>query len=389
MLKLKLIKISILSFAALALAACGSGGGEAPATLSTISGQVADGYLVNARVFLDRDGDRLLDADEPWTLSGTGGVYTLDVAQGEGMRHPVVVEAIAGQTTDEDLPGETIQAGYVLMAPAGEWDFISPLTTLVKVEMDKNPSISKGAAASRIRARLGLAGGVNLFDDYLSGAGLDAGRTHDAARMVAGLMGDLQTAIESNVGATEAEARKAALLLLISDQLEESSAAIAQAIPSAGDPASIETAEKDILSGIDTASFDLVLLDRYGERLRQGNPVWDMRPPQLTNQVPPTAGSASVDGVISLRFDEALDPNSISNEALKLIGANGPVPGTVSYDPALKQLSFTPDQLLTAYSSYRVELAGLADQAGNPMQKVLSWNFSTIFDQQPPALPQF
>jgi len=390
MLNLKILKRFVLIAIALTLAACGNGENGGTASPTILSGKVADGYLGGAKVFLDRDGDKVLDADEPWTLSEAGGVFNLEVAAGEEMLYPVVADIIAGQTVDEDLPGAGVAENYTLEAPVGGWTFISPLTTLVKAEMDKNPGLSLGAAEERIRSRYGLGNGATFSEDYLDAqAGSDAETFHRAARIIAGLMGGLCAEIEGNVGTPEMNARKAALVLLISDQIANSGTGIAQAIPTANDTVAIEAAMDSILAGIDTTRLDAALLDRYVERMQQGNPVWDMSPPQVTSQVPPAAGTASVDGIITLHFDEALDPASITDNSLQILGPGGPITGTVSYDPALKQLSFVPDQLLTAFSDYQVQLTGIMDQAGNPLDQTISWNFTTIFDQQPPALPRF
>src|SRR6056297_2716990 len=99
----------------LLLTACEGGGGGSDTssatstptttsepTASTLSGTVADGYLQGARVFLDRNGNRVYDSGEPMTMSATGGAFTLSINPGEEQRYPVVVEVIAGVTIDED-----------------------------------------------------------------------------------------------------------------------------------------------------------------------------------------------------------------------------------------------------------------------------------------------
>ncbi len=114
----------------LLLSACGGGGGGdssatsraaddgSTATLTTLTGTVADGYLRDARVFLDRNNNRIYDNGEPTAQSTTGGVYTLNVSPGEGELFPVVVQVIAGQTVDEDT-GTSVVNSYLLESLPG------------------------------------------------------------------------------------------------------------------------------------------------------------------------------------------------------------------------------------------------------------------------------
>ena len=65
--------VAAVSLTAL-LAGCGGGGS---ATTAAVGGIVADGYLVNAVAFLDRNGNYEWDEGEPKTTTGPGGVYSL------------------------------------------------------------------------------------------------------------------------------------------------------------------------------------------------------------------------------------------------------------------------------------------------------------------------
>jgi len=381
-----LIIISLLSL----LSACGGGGGgtSEPAP-TTLSGRVADGYLTGARVFLDRNGNRSLDAGEPWDITSAGGHFSLQVAPGDGDRYPVVAEIIAGQTIDEDQPQETIAAGYRLVAPAGQWSFISPLTTLVKNERDKTPTLSLPEAEARIRSQLGLGAGISLFDDYIQSDDSNAAAAHHAAGIVAGLMGTLENLIEQNVGTALTDDQRTAVELMIDDQIKARQAMIAESLAAAGNPTTREATEAAILADIDSSSLNADLLDRYLDRMQNPAPVWDMTAPKILNQVPAIDSKTSIDVVISLGFDEKLDPVSVSTDSLQLIGPSGPLSGTLTYDPDTRQLAFTPDDYLMAYTDYRVELTGVTDLYGNPLEHPLVWSFTTIFDQLPPALPDF
>jgi hypothetical protein len=152
---------------------CGGGGGGNNGSTSgttvgtsSLSGVVADGYLVGATVCLDVNGNRACDADEPQTTTTTGGVYTLEGVQDSNF--PVLVE-VSAATVDEDT-GTAVGAPYVLIAPAGKPGFISPLTTMVQTQLESNPGMSVEEAENAIKAGMGYAADspVDLFTDYVA-----------------------------------------------------------------------------------------------------------------------------------------------------------------------------------------------------------------------------
>ncbi len=151
----KFIKMPLVASLLLIVTACGGGedGGDSAVVLN---GQVADGYLSGAIVFLDRNGNRMPDPGEPSTESGAQGHFSLDIEQGEGNLYPVVAEVIAGKTIDEDQPNQYVAESYQLEAPAGKWAFISPLTTLVNHELSKDSTLSLQEAEIRVLSQLGL-----------------------------------------------------------------------------------------------------------------------------------------------------------------------------------------------------------------------------------------
>lgn len=397
----KFIKTPAIVYLLLIVTACGgdlddgvlSDSGDSAVVLN---GQVADGYLSGARVFLDRNGNRMLDSDEPSTESGAQGHFSLDIQMGEGNLYPVVAEVIAGQTIDEDQPNQYLAESYRLEAPPGKWAFISPLTTLVNNELKKDSTLTLQQAESRIVSQLGLSSNISLYEDYVqapSNTGL--GRAHRAARIIAGLMGSLQKEIESNVGAENIESNRAAVSLMISDQIVNNFDAIAQGLVSAEDDIAIEETKSAILNEINTTRLNAKLHDRYVKRMQVKNSmqitntIWDMTPPKVIKQRPPVDGNASIDTVISLTFDEKIDPASISGETIQIIGPRGPLLGTISYDPTLKEVNFTTDSYLMAFTSYQVYLEGISDIYGNNIEQPQDFNFTTIFDQLPPELPDF
>ena len=115
----------------------------------------------------------------------------------------------------------------------------------------------------------------------------------------------------------------------------------------------------------------------------------DLVAPRVVSQFPAEDGNASIDVVVSMTFDEEIDQASITADSVQLSGPTGTVNGEVLYDSSLKQLSFISENYLVAFSSYEVVLASVTDIYGNSIEPVEGWNFTTIFDQLPPELPEF
>ena len=123
-----------------------SGGGDGSPATSYYSVKAIDGYLRNATIWLDIDGDFEQDADDPSGATGEGGSYDLDVNGITNYEsYPLVVQAIAGVTIDEDTitdgspSGTAIDSAYLLSAPAGV-ENVTPLSTLVHIYSEQNLS---------------------------------------------------------------------------------------------------------------------------------------------------------------------------------------------------------------------------------------------------------
>ena len=82
------------------IAGCGNSGTNTPIT--SISGKVADGYLVGATVFLDKNSNYQLDSGEPSATTDLNGGYTLMVDPADVGKYPIVAIAIKGVTVDKD-----------------------------------------------------------------------------------------------------------------------------------------------------------------------------------------------------------------------------------------------------------------------------------------------
>lgn len=179
-----------------------------PAT-TTVSGKVADGYLVGATVFLDRNRNYLLDSGEPSTTSDGSGAYTLTIDPADVGKYPIVALAVKDSTIDLDT-NQPVQNSYVLSmhavsvtsaadgAIAGNvGNFISPISTQLREMMETGKYETVQQAAEELRAQLGMPAGMNMLSDYVrlgSASSADPNRAnyqamHQAAQNMASLMG--------------------------------------------------------------------------------------------------------------------------------------------------------------------------------------------------------
>lgn len=142
------MKHSLIAVSLLALTACGGGGSSdtktpveiqptpAATPAATISGKVIDGYVTGAKVFLDLNGNTVLDNNEPSATTGTDGEYSLDLdaAQYDCQSYvPLVVDVPVG-AIDSDT-GEVTEAYQLVFPPmvgnALDSTDITPLTTVI------------------------------------------------------------------------------------------------------------------------------------------------------------------------------------------------------------------------------------------------------------------
>jgi len=183
--KKKLLVVALGLSSSLALVSCGSGGDEdtgqvaAPSIFYTV--KVIDGYLKNAQVWLDIDGDMQLGSNEPSVLSGGGGVAKLDVTNiVNPEQYSTYAKIIFGQTIDED--SGPVTKSYIMSAPPGEME-ITPLSTLVDIAIEQNTDGSETAeqldfviqaAIAKVANDFGIQESDVLSDYIASGSGSSA-----------------------------------------------------------------------------------------------------------------------------------------------------------------------------------------------------------------------
>lgn len=186
------------------IAGCG-GSGSSPAT--SISGKVADGYLVKATVFMDKNNNYQLDAGEPTTTTDENGAYTLNVDPADVGKYPIVAMAIDGVTRDMDTKA-FVAGSYVLSMPATAIsgtvgsNFISPMSTLLREKMAANPGMTLNVAMTQLRNQMKLGAGTDMMADYIAGSqsGANAAQyqtMYTTAQQMAALMAGQEASVMS------------------------------------------------------------------------------------------------------------------------------------------------------------------------------------------------
>lgn len=183
------------------IAGCGGSGSSPPAT--SISGKVADGYLVGAVVFLDKNGNYQLDAGEPSDTTDHNGSYALRLDLADVGRHPVVAIAIKGVTIDKDTE-TAVQNSYVLSTPASAIsvtannNFISPFSSQLREMMETGKYASMQQAMSELGVKLGMPG-IDMLNDFMA----DNNSTmHTTSQNMARLMGSQMPQVMNTSGLT-------------------------------------------------------------------------------------------------------------------------------------------------------------------------------------------
>lgn len=245
------------------------------------TGKVIDGYLRNARVWLDIDGDSqytpgpltmtlesgtvvTLASGEPTTLSGEDGTFVLDIGELlsnpadapnlDPRDYPLFAMALPGKTVEQLRHGDqTVVDAYLMSAPPGVRN-ITPLTTLVRYR--------RLAGASSLIAGSGTASesfaSVNLLSDYILS---EDERAHAYARAFARFMASQfpfgEVLAETGVDGTERILSPwAAYLLGLS--LVQNATEIVTLVDAAASPGGFENVD---VAGLDLPEVPLDLAD--------------------------------------------------------------------------------------------------------------------------------
>jgi len=114
----------------------------------------------------------------------------------------------------------------------------------------------------------------------------------------------------------------------------------------------------------------------------------DLTPPTVSATLPANgATGVSPYQPLYATFSEPVNPTTVNASTFSLTGSDGAVTGTVTYDAATKQATFTPATALAPNSAYTAALtAGVKDLSDNALIPH-SWTFTTgAEDTTPPAV---
>ncbi|MDL0430652.1 hypothetical protein QPM17_05925 [Marinobacter sp. TBZ242] len=214
----RLLPISI-TLLITALAGCGEESDEPPvdgrdfdaqgfSEPAPYTGRVIDGYLHNARVWLDMDGDSqytpgpmtiknqygteiTLPNGEPTAMSGEDGRFSLDISELvqdpsvspdiDPREYPLFAVTLPGQTLEQTRMGDVpLKDAYMLSAPPGVRN-VTPLSTLVRLRRE----IGVRDLTATTTELADALGNVNLVSDYVKSGDH---RAHAYARAFARFM---------------------------------------------------------------------------------------------------------------------------------------------------------------------------------------------------------
>lgn len=178
----------------------GCGGGETTTptettSTTTLSGTVADGYLVGAKVCVDKNYNDVCDANEPTTITDSSGHYSFTLTEMAPAELPLIVEANAS-TIDLDTNQPISQEWHFKAMPGST--FISPLSTLVVNEMELNATLTVTQAMNNLQTELGL--DVNASVDYIAENKTQA---HNTAKIIARSLANTETSLGSQAPNTD------------------------------------------------------------------------------------------------------------------------------------------------------------------------------------------
>ncbi len=309
---------------ALAGAAGGGGGGGGSSdggsgsTAPLETGTAIDGYLVNATVFQDVNGNGIFDSGEPNTTTDAQGNYAIALDPSNPTAKLVSIGG-TDSSTGQPFTG-------TLTAPAGS-TVISPLTTLVQslveANADSETPLSVADANEQLAAALGLDSGTNLLELDPVEAIENATDPSDAAAFAAAAQ---VAAVISAAAATQDDAQGS------SDASEAVAASLAQQLldaaaePGEPDPSAVLSDAAAIAEALEGAEVEA----DAASSIADGVQILNERIDQAVAQADPTAGdSISID---ELQNRIVANQEVAQGELVDLVGqlADG---DTVNIDP--------------------------------------------------------
>ena len=191
----------ISPLALITLSACKFGQNNDPPVGTPVVGHIIKGPLNNALVFLDLDGDKVLDDNEQFIRTDATGGFTINTTSTD-----YKIVALTDDSTVDTSSGAVL-SGVTLTAPKGA-AVVTPTTTLME---------EGGLTAEEVAEVLQLPDGVDPLKFNPYGAGVDAAKALEVEKVSQQIM----TAVSSfasaaeGAGASEAGAFTAALTSVV------------------------------------------------------------------------------------------------------------------------------------------------------------------------------
>ena len=189
------------------LCACGGGSSSdesgpppaaVPATVD-VATAVIDGAILNATVCLDKNDNGLCDDGEYATKTAADGTVTLKIAPADKDKYTLLA-VVPAEAIDAGT-GQAVGTAYTMRTPADQPGLITPLTTLVKAQMELTGQASADAAKA-VQDTAGLA--LPMFADFSKGSDDLAKAGAAIARLVVLAKQGASIALQDAVGKEDA-----------------------------------------------------------------------------------------------------------------------------------------------------------------------------------------
>ena len=242
---------------ALLLSGCGGGSNDntvvGPPVVPTTVDQtvtVVDGLIKGALVCLDKNANGACDADETQGTTAADGTVKLTLPIADANKYTVLA-VVPADAVDAD--NGVVGTAYTLKSPADKPTVVSPLTTLVAVQVDAAGGTTADAEKA-LQDKLGITG--SLFANF-------SGKTDDAAKHAAAVARLVVVTTQQHNAATKDAKDSSGKALTVADLANAINQSLLAVLPSlvaaAVDPAVASAATpKDKADAISAAAAKLV-----------------------------------------------------------------------------------------------------------------------------------
>ncbi|WPD22236.1 MAG: RHS repeat-associated core domain-containing protein [Candidatus Electrothrix scaldis] len=122
-----------------------------------LTGQIDQSFSAGTKACLDTSGNGQCDSNEPSAQANSDGTYTITLPAESSSNFPIVVESASPSS---NTPKKAVK----LSAPAGKYNFVSPVSTAVQDKVYQGNSLADAETA--VRSRYSLPDDIDLYADY-------------------------------------------------------------------------------------------------------------------------------------------------------------------------------------------------------------------------------